>query len=236
MTSVRVTSLTDARIVVVLSSATWICMAGGIDACSERQQLQHVVHCLDDIRRGSLEDNDKNRRLAVERAAGMNVLDAVDHLRNVLNPHNAVCRGSRDLRSKLTLVVVAAGARICALDCALQRSRKPLDAAAELTGPRSVAMISGAYAAAPNNWSVVLIAPAPIHRPADIPSADSHSPCRSPRAAPPARARSCDSCVGFASIRTAGFALPPQNVCPTPSTCAIFCARMLSHASYICGT
>jgi hypothetical protein len=32
----------------------------------------------------------------------------------------------------------------------------PFAAAAELTGPRSVAIISGAYAAAPNSWSVVL--------------------------------------------------------------------------------
>src|SRR5260370_34085572 len=37
-------------------------------------------------------------------------------------------------------------------------------------------------------------------------------------------------------MRTAGFALPPVNTCPTPGTCAIFCARILSEASYNCGT
>ncbi len=42
--------------------------------------------------------------------------------------------------------------------------------------------------------------------------------------------------VGLASMRTAGLALPPMFTWPTPLTCAIFCARIESAASYSCGT
>ena len=44
------------------------------------------------------------------------------------------------------------------------------------------------------------------------------------------------SSVGLTSTRTAGCDDPHTKTCPTPWTCATFCARTESAASYICGT
>src|ERR1700692_2018316 len=39
--------------------------------------------------------------------------------------------------------------------------------------------------------------------------------------------------VGFSSIRTLGSEAPPTVTCPTPLTCASFCAMIVEAASYI---
>ena len=101
----------------------------------------------------------------------MNVLNRIDHIRNVPDPHDSVSRRRPALRrlaacrQALSRLRVAAragcGRSASALVSAdhrdwLTAAGRPVLAAAELTGPLSVAMISGAYAAAPNSWSVAL--------------------------------------------------------------------------------
>ena len=57
-----------------------------------RQHCLHVIDRLVHVRRGVLEDNHKDRRLAVEHSHPVNVLNAVDDLRNILNPYRTVYR------------------------------------------------------------------------------------------------------------------------------------------------
>ena len=63
--------------------------------------------------------------------------------------------GSRVTETKRLLPVFR---QTLALLNAQEKNLVPVLAAAVLTGPRLVAIISGAYAAAPNNWSLVLTA------------------------------------------------------------------------------
>ena len=96
-------------------------------------------------------------------------------------------------------------------------------------------MISGRYSSALNSWSVASSCQRAVAVRQGSLWADWHWR-RSAWCGPGrGRCRSCSSARGFSSTRTAGLAPPPTITCPTPSTCASFCARMESAASYICG-
>ena len=83
ISSVRSTSSTEARMVVVRSRTMVISMPSGIDALIEGICARNALHRCDDVGAGLAEDDDRNRALAIQIAARPDVLHGVGDLGDV---------------------------------------------------------------------------------------------------------------------------------------------------------
>ena len=121
--SVRSTSCSEARMVVVRSIATFMSMSDGIEALSCGMSAVTRSTVVDDVGARLAVEDDEHRRLAVGEPEVAHVLDRVEHLRHIRQAHRvAVAVGDDEVAVLRRLGRLVVGVDLVALGADVDRA------------------------------------------------------------------------------------------------------------------